>query len=741
MAVILALVTFTIPRSEAVLSANEISAEAGMLKDGARYIDDNYNFQGYFTSTPQLTLPRGSYTVTLDIFCDTDHLNLIETQLISGSALYDEKQLVPPTDGELEFDLWVTSREAQLNIKTFYQFGVFSLSSVSVEQSRSLALCALALFVLLCASGDAVAYLFTAGCVKKGGAASRAAFFALTALILAASLPLLKSNMQGGHDISFHLMRIDGVADALRHGLLPARVYPFAVNGYGYASGLFYPDLFLYPSALLRLCGLPLLWSYKFIVLLANALSVICGYFGFKAIFKSRKCGVVGAALMTFASYRIVNVWLRAAAGEYLAMAFFPLVLTALWLLLREPTDSPAFKRGVTFGVIGFSGVIQSHIISLELIGLFTILFCALGIKRVLERKRLLALLKTAGLTLALNAWFLVPFLSSLGGDYVVNNPSSASMGERFLLTEQALFPSQLFALDGRCAGTSAKLSAGAEGEMPFGVGLLMFAAAAVFITALILRKGRMPFGRAGMLALGAAALLMFATTYLFPWQWVLGQPVIGRLAEVMQFPWRLLSLINLLLAFAGCAGFNALDKRAYRIGALAVLSAAAAIQLVFFFSAYTCDYRAFDTLAVGGKSVGNGEYLPAGCDINALKATAPTPKDVQITDYKKDGLSVSMTVANDSTAVGSAGLPELNYPGYRAVGSRGEPLELAEGENGTLAVEIPPDYHGSVEVSYVGRPLWRAGDALSLLALGCVIYCHYKEKKKPQISGVRGTA
>lgn len=732
-AVVLALLAFAGARREVTLDASQLSAEAGELRNGARYIDDSYGYQGYFTSTPQLTLPRGSYTVKISLASSADYLNVIETRALGGSALFDEKLLIPAADGELEFDLWVTSREAAVSVKTFYQFGALSVRGVTVAQNGGAATSALALFVLLCALGDTVYFLYTRGCVKTGGSASRAAFFALAAIIALSSLPLLQKGIKEGHDLLYHLMRIEGVADALRHGLLPARVYPFVLGGSGYASGLFYPDLFLYPSALLRLCGLPLQYAYKFLVLIANTLTAVCGYFGFKAIFKKRAAGVAGAAFMSFASYRLVNVWLRSAVGEHLAMAFFPLVLAALWLLLREPTDSPDFKRGVLYGVIGYSGVIQSHIISCELIGLFTAAFCVVCVKRLFEKKRLLALLKTAGLTLALNAWFILPLLDALRGDYAIS--SGAAAGVSYTLAEQALYPLQLFKINGRCAGLSLDLSAGAQNEMPLSIGLLLMVCAVVFIAAIILRKGRFRFARAGLLALAGAAALMFMTTYLFPWRFIEGLPVIGALASVMQFPWRLLSLISLLLAFVGCAALSALDERRYKIAAIALLSAAAVVQAAFFFSAYVCNYTVYDTPGLGNAGIGNGEYLPVGCDISSLAKTAAPSEDIEITAYQKDGLSVSLSLANNSGEAGSVTLPLLYYPGYSAHSSGGETLELAKGDNGALAVEVPPRYDGELEISYVGKPLWHVSEAVSLLTLAACAVAAFKRKKEREES------
>ena len=62
------------------------------------------------------------------------------------------------------------------------------------------------------------------------------------------------------NDMLFHLSRIDGIRESLLGGQFPVRIQTAAsqLDGYGYAAGLFYPNLFLYISVILCIFGLPL---------------------------------------------------------------------------------------------------------------------------------------------------------------------------------------------------------------------------------------------------------------------------------------------------------------------------------------------------------------------------------------------------------------------------------------------------------------------------------------------------
>ena len=52
-------------------------------------------------------------------------------------------------------------------------------------------------------------------------------------------------------DLTFHLNRLAGLANAFEEGQILPKIYPYANFGFGYATPLFYCDFFLYPFAVL----------------------------------------------------------------------------------------------------------------------------------------------------------------------------------------------------------------------------------------------------------------------------------------------------------------------------------------------------------------------------------------------------------------------------------------------------------------------------------------------------------
>lgn len=112
-----------------------------------------------------------------------------------------------------------------------------------------------------------------------------AIFLILIALFV--SYPLYHDYLVYSHDINFNLVRIEGLKEALGSGQVPARIHPIENNGYGYATSLLYPELFLYIPAILRLLNTSMVFSFKLFLIFINLVSVISMYIAVKKISKS----------------------------------------------------------------------------------------------------------------------------------------------------------------------------------------------------------------------------------------------------------------------------------------------------------------------------------------------------------------------------------------------------------------------------------------------------------------------
>ena len=101
-------------------------------------------------------------------------------------------------------------------------------------------------------------------------------FFVLFGTILFVSVPLYFGYLINGHDLQYHLLRIEGIKDGLLAGDFPIKIQSNWLKGNGYATAVFYGDLFLYIPAILRLCGFSIAQSYNIYVFLQCSYMCYC---------------------------------------------------------------------------------------------------------------------------------------------------------------------------------------------------------------------------------------------------------------------------------------------------------------------------------------------------------------------------------------------------------------------------------------------------------------------------------
>ena len=214
-------------------------------------------------------------------------------------------------------------------------------------------------------------------------------------------------------DLTFHLNRFVGLAKAFEEGQILPKIYPYANNGFGYASPLFYCDLFLYPFGILNHFGVPAVYCYKLCVFIYTLMGNLIVYFILKKETGRNDISLIGVLLYFSANYHLQNIFIRNALGEILAMTFIPLVVYAIYKVLVKKEDCFIFL-GVSFSLL-----VMAHLITTLLYGIF--FFCMIIVFIIINRKdkQLLintfkTILKGSLSALLLTAWYLLPMFEQL---------------------------------------------------------------------------------------------------------------------------------------------------------------------------------------------------------------------------------------------------------------------------------------------------------------------------------------
>ena len=683
----------------------------GQVKDAANYLDAVPAF-----STPPRPLPAGKYEVTLTYHSDTGP----DT---AGSLLFGTSKA--PVVSELgSFSgkytvftdpVWLYTSTESANITVYANSPGLEISSITLRQCRSwqwgLLLTTAAGFLIL----DALLLLCLPGTRFRLPSRGRALLCVAVFTVLLASLPASQEYSLYAFDLQFHLSRISGVAEGLRQGQFPVRLYPDFLYDFGYASPLFYGDILLYFPALLVLLGFPLFKAYNILICVLHAAAYAIAFFSFRRVFRSDLPATLGAVLYTLAPYRLYNAYARAAFGEFSAMTFLPLLVLGFWALYAEDAPEEDHRRSWLYLMLGFTGVIQTHVITTEIAALFAAAVVLLCLRRALRPQNLALLLKGAGGTVLLNLWFLVPFLQSMQGDYKCTDSDVIFPMQQFriplgeLLT---LFPTDI--------------------EDTY-VGVMFLLGLAVFVVACAAAE-HPPAGlcRLGWLCagLGVAGLYLIS---LFEWdrlELYTGSTLAHYLCAV-QFPFRYLSPATLLLCVATVCGVALLRRSSGRQAA--ILCSGALVMVCLLVTAQSC---AQYTIAVPGRCTfstlsdmdnameHNGmEYLPTGFDTTRLDTPVVLADEgVTLREVSRQGSRFTVSARNDSGVDQLVDLPLTYYPCYRlteqqAVGESS--IICSPGK--TVAVVLSAGYDGCFTVAFREPRLWRLCELVSaafLLAL-----------------------
>lgn len=739
------ILSFFKPRNNYTLGLNDMnSMDAIMIpmpEDGW-YIDNSMNIEhSSFLQTVPIDLPKGSYNISIhyqtsgggtSISFNADNPTY---RLLAGR----QNMLLDDSITTKEYQLYLYENEEGFYVSFEYNGNGYAwISGVDIVQTFALerlhTFYALLIIILLELIWFAIRKNYWYKLFE-----SDSHFKSLTTIILViipvmlASLPCFTYYIINGFDLNFHMLRIEGISEALKRGQFPARIQTNWLKGYGYPVSVFYGDLLLYLPAALRAIGMPLQSAYKIFVILINILTGTTMYLSAKGMTKSRPLAILASYLYLLLPYRLSCMYIRAGVGEYCAMAFFPLIIWGLYKIYTTDTTSKEWKHIWILAVIGFTGVIESHLLSTVFAGLFATVCCLLLFKKTFEKPRFIALLKTVFSTIIVNSAYFIPLL-----DYMQKKYKVSDISDQARIQTQGAYTSQIFSLFPKGAQFSVSITDDLHypNEIVLSLGIIAWLGVITFLIYFIFSTRKRILNKNRIcktteeytvyLFLGIGIITMILSSALFPWDALTAR--LGKLKIIftsIQFPWRYLSLSSVFLILGITIALNS-NSLKNELMPFFELIYAAIIGLTiasagFFISQIISDNNSVyiaSNCDLNDSELMGAEYIPAGVDEMALlslrDATVSNAALVE-SSTTKNGYKISIANAQDNAKVS---VPRIYYKGYAAKFQNDNHYhECYADELGRVCFNIPEGYTGDILVTFCEPWYWRIAELISLIA------------------------
>lgn len=531
----------------------------------------------------------------------------------------------------------------------------------------------------------------------------------LLLLVVYLSVPMFSKSTVLGNDLKFHLSRIDGIYTNIMNGTMFSKINPIQSYGYGYCTPIMYPELFLYPAALLRLCGVSLLLSYKSLIVIIQIVTVYVSYISYEKIMNSRRLGYIATLLYTLCNYRINNVYGRAALGESLAMIFLPLVLWGFIEIINRN------EKKWYILAIAITGLLQSHILSFVMAIVFLSIYFLFCIPKFINSKRrFISLLKAASVVFLLNVWFIIPLLEFMREKFLLFHETQRS------IHDSSIYLSQLFSISITDSYIGSIGLGATDGEMALSIGI----AIPIGMVLYLLTRERKCFYR-NYLWVGLTVLLLALN--IFPWESVQEILVINKLVGTFQFAYRFLAFSVVLLVIPAALGYFKFFE--WILGEKNKWFVIISITSIIFSYSFFQLTGLLHTISIPNKNyvVGESEtdqlYLYEGTNRENWKKNENNiiiSKDAEVLIEKvtKNGNQMNIKLSPIKVGEGSyLELPLAYYPGYYGTTHKNEEIQISQGNNNVVRVDLPK-YKTEISVFYKQSIIWKAANSLSIATL-----------------------
>ncbi len=539
----------------------------------------------------------------------------------------------------------------------------------------------------------------------------------ITCITILMFLPFLIFYVNG-HDSLYHISNVYALSSNFNiFHLFDYKIFPVIAKGFGYGSGIFYPQLSHICAVLFHSIGkyfsLETISSLKFVHILAFWLSGIFMYRFIKETVKDNQIAFLASLFYMTMPYHIIETYIRDAFAEILIFSFLPIVMLGLHYLFQKD-----WKRFYFYFIIGYVGLIESHLVLTVYITIFLGLALLLLYKKFFQKDIFLRFCLATFIVTCINLPFLVPMIEhKVLGNYAVFHEGFMTSLDKIIWQTVRLrsFVNYRFR---------------EYDKLLFSILTPCF----ILIAFLCIKYKKIKSKESDWLIKTSflfAGLSFLMCTIYFPWKYL------PSFLWMIQFPWRLETIL--------CFGVSILAAFSLKIWKPQTRKKIVIICLIFC-ALSTCyiliksSYVKIDIneINISEKGVGEKEYFPYKT-IENFEYYENRSQDVlvkegsgEVTLIKNEFPKLQFKVSDASTLE----LPRLYYLGYEVKAKTNDKeYNIPYYENEYGFIEIKVEEESEIEVDYKGTKLGNISKIISILTV--ILYIAYfpitswQEKRK----------
>lgn len=501
----------------------------------------------------------------------------------------------------------------------------------------------------------------------------------LTSLI--AIWPYFKSGYFESHDGEWMVIRFTAFHQTLRAGQIPVRFVDRLNQNYGYpVSNFLYPAPF-YFAEVPKILGFGFVNSIKIIFALSVLVSAVAMFWALSQVFKFPQ-SAAGAIIYVFTPYRLLDLYVRGSLGESVAFAITPLILGCIFKI------SKGHKGFLPLLSLSEALLILSHNVMALIFSPFLLIMALLVIKARLQ------IIFFFALGLLISAFFSIPALYDLRYVYL-SQIHVSSVRDHLVNFWDLIIPSWGY-------GPTPTVSGGLSTQIGV-VPLLIIVIAA--IASFRIRQKLIIFQLTAFLIV---FLLMTKPSLPF-WQNL-------PFSDLIQFPWRLLSLIVFIVAYLTAYLASNSKKKNLTISVLIIAS-------VFLTIPYTKPRlfvnRGDDFYATNEDSTTvRDEYLPLWVkekpSLRSYEKIQPSPSYDILSQVSRPSRYQAIIESKATTQVF---VNTIYFPGWQVtIDEVKSPIEY-NNKYGLITFQLPEGKH-EVIINYTRSPVHLTSEIISLFGI-----------------------